>query len=177
MAVWSMAQSRWTDSVHMTIGKTGGIRQTTMWYVSPSCSRSYQWRRLSNCPSSRKLTSSNECVDRRSDPVVAWKRLSQGHSWNGGCYIQDKGWKSEYGIHALYVCQWGGYCWGSLMSRFVFVHLKLWKSDRDAWRLKEGEQTLKKMMDEIGSLTSENFGGEKELMLRAGKKCAGVVEL
>lgn len=62
----------------------------------------------------------------------------------------------------------------------LFLDLELSSSKKDARRLiKGGGAKLgdEKITDENGSLTIEGFGGENEVILRAGKKRAGVVEL
>ena len=62
----------------------------------------------------------------------------------------------------------------------LFLDLKLVPSKKEARRLiqgggaKLGDETI---TDESGSLTMADFGGEKEVTLRAGKKRAGVVEI
>lgn len=62
----------------------------------------------------------------------------------------------------------------------LFLNLKLASSKKDARRLIQGggaKLNDEKITDDFGTLTLEDFGGEKEITLRAGKKRAGVVEL
>ena len=62
----------------------------------------------------------------------------------------------------------------------LFVQLKLASSKKEARRLISGGGARlgdTKIEDENASLTAADFGGSKEVTLRAGKKRAGVVEL
>lgn len=62
----------------------------------------------------------------------------------------------------------------------LFLELKLASSKKDARRLIQGGGAKvgdEKITDEAGSLTLGDFGDEKEVTLRAGKKRAGVVEI
>jgi tyrosyl-tRNA synthetase len=62
----------------------------------------------------------------------------------------------------------------------LFVQLKLASSKKEARRLISGGGARlgeTKIEDENGSLTAADFEGSKEVVLRAGKKRAGVVEL
>jgi tyrosyl-tRNA synthetase len=62
----------------------------------------------------------------------------------------------------------------------LFVNLKLASSKKEARRLIQGGGAKigeDKISDENACLTIDDFGGEKEVTLRAGKKRAGVVEV
>ena len=62
----------------------------------------------------------------------------------------------------------------------LFLDLKLASSKKEARRLIQGggaKLNDVKIEDDFGSLTMEDFGDEKEVVLRAGKKRAGVVEI
>ncbi len=62
----------------------------------------------------------------------------------------------------------------------LFLDLKLASSKKEARRLIQGGGARlgdEKITDETGSLTLDDFAGEKEITLRAGKKRAGVVEI
>jgi len=62
----------------------------------------------------------------------------------------------------------------------LFVELELTKSKKEARRLIAGGGAKvdgEKIVDEMGSLTMEDLEGKTEIVLRAGKKRAGVVEL
>jgi len=62
----------------------------------------------------------------------------------------------------------------------LFLNLKLASSKKEARRLIQGGGAKlgeEKIQDEIGCLTMNDFGDSKEVILRAGKKRAGVVEI
>jgi tyrosyl-tRNA synthetase len=62
----------------------------------------------------------------------------------------------------------------------LFLDLKLASSKKEARRLIQGggaKLNDVKIEDEVGALTLADFGDEKEVTLRAGKKRAGVVEI
>jgi tyrosyl-tRNA synthetase len=62
----------------------------------------------------------------------------------------------------------------------LFLELKLADSKKEARRLIQGggaKLNEEKITDDNGSLTISDFGGAKEVTLRAGKKRAGVVEI
>ena len=62
----------------------------------------------------------------------------------------------------------------------LFLDLKLASSKKEARRLIQGGGAKlkdEKITDETGTLKMEDFGDEKEVILRAGKKRAGVVEI
>jgi len=69
---------------------------------------------------------------------------------------------------------------GDVKFADLFLDLKLASSKKDARRLIQGGGAKlgdEKITDENGGLTVDDFNGEKEVILRAGKKRAGVVEL
>ena len=62
----------------------------------------------------------------------------------------------------------------------LFLNLKLANSKKEARRLIQGGGAKlgeEKIQDETGCLTANDFGESKEVILRAGKKRAGVVEI